>query len=532
MVTPMGKPRFQVSADKALSFFKHLRIPDMPGKPTFAEAGRQWQFDFVAELFGGQNPDTLAQTIREAFLCCAKKQYKSGLGAGILLTAAHLQQRGDDELTLVAGTVKAATSAFRTMAGMIKCDDELSAQYKVNNTQKFLKDRNTDTTVSVISLTNEGAAGSRASYVFVDELWTMDVMAKAEGALQEVTGGQASRPEGFVVYSSTMADAPPSGVFKSKLDYARKVQSGGIVDPAFLAAIYEPPRGFNWRRNPEKGFKLSNPNLGASVKMDWLMGELRKVKDDRTGKLQIFLSKHMNLEIGVAQRSDNWPGAEFWERQQIPLTLDELLERSEVVTIGIDGGGLDDLLGFCVAGRTADKKKLSWSHAWCAPIALKRHEEIAPRLRDFEAAGELSIADTGKDVAELAAIVAKVRETGKLDKVGVDRAGLGGILEALNGVGVLADEIVGIPQGWQLATHAQTAERWLAGGELQVAKQDLMVWSVGNAIMEPRSNGAIITKAASGKAKIDPVIALINAVAVLSQNPDARGPKKMVFFSL
>lgn len=529
----MGKPRFQVSADKALSFFKHLRIPDLPGKPTFAEAGRQWQFDFVAELFGGQDPDTLAQTIREAFLCVAKKNYKTGLGAGVILTAAHIQQRDDADLTLLAGTVKAATTAFRTIVGMVKADDELAAQYKINNTTKFLKDRNTDTTISVIALNNEGAAGSRASFVFVDELWTLQAMDKAEGALQEVTGGQASRPEGFVVYASTMPDKPPAGVFADKLTYARKVASGEIDDPSFLPALYEPPRGFNWRRNPEKGFRLSNPNLGASVQMDWLMGKLQQVKDDRTGKLQVFLSKHMNLEIGVARRADNWPGAEFWERQQIPLTLDELLERSEVVTIGIDGGGLDDLLGFCVMGREREtKRKLSWSHAWCAPIALERHKEIAPRLRDFAQAGELSIADTGKDVAELAAIVAKVRETGKLDKVGVDRAGLGGILEALNGVGVLADEIVGIPQGWQLATHAQTAERWLAGGELQVAKQDLMVWSVGNAILEPRSNGAIITKAASGKAKIDPVIALINAVAVLSQNPEARGPKKMVFFSL
>ena len=40
-------PLFQSEADYALGVFKSLRVPDLPGKPTFGECTEQWVFDFV-----------------------------------------------------------------------------------------------------------------------------------------------------------------------------------------------------------------------------------------------------------------------------------------------------------------------------------------------------------------------------------------------------------------------------------------------------------------------------------------------------
>jgi phage terminase large subunit-like protein len=50
-----------------------------------------------------------------------------------------------------------------------------------------------------------------------------------------------------------------------------------------------------------------------------------------------------------------------------------------------------------------------------------------------------------------------------------------------------------------------------------------MAWCVGNAKVEPKGNAIVITKQASGTAKIDPLMALLNAVSLMALNP-AAGP--------
>jgi phage terminase large subunit-like protein len=80
-----------------------------------------------------------------------------------------------------------------------------------------------------------------------------------------------------------------------------------------------------------------------------------------------------------------------------------------------------------------------------------------------------------------------------------------------------------VSQGWRLAGAIKTVERRLAEGTLLHGGQALMSWCVSNCRIEQRANGILITKQASGRAKIDPVMALLDAASLMALNPPGMG---------
>jgi len=110
---------------------------------------------------------------------------------------------------------------------------------------------------------------------------------------------------------------------------------------------------------------MVTPNRDWSVSIARLEEDWEKAKLKGQGEIVRWASQHLNIEIGLALLPDRWVGADYWEQAaDKSLTLDELLARSEVVVMGIDGGGLDDLLGVAVLGRAEKtRQRMLWSKA-------------------------------------------------------------------------------------------------------------------------------------------------------------------------
>ncbi len=523
-------PLFQESADKALSVFKQLVLVDVPGEPTIGEVTRDWVYDFVGAIFGAYDPVEGKRLIQEFFLLISKKNAKSSTAAGIMLTALILNWRREAEFFIIAPTVEVANNSFKPAKAMIRADPELSDLFQVQDHTRTITHRVTGATLKILAAESDTVAGIKGTGVLIEEVWLFGKRAKAADMFTEAKGGLASREEGFVIYLSTMSDEAPAGVFAELLKRFREIRDGKREDRRSLPVLYEFPKEMldNGTYRLPENFYITNPNLGASVSRDYLIGEFETARQDGEIALRRFMAKHLNVQIALSLTADYWAGAEFWEKSGslAVCDLDFLLSNCEVIEIGIDGGGLDDLLGMAVVGRLKSNPRIwaAWFHAWAHPSVLERRKEIAPRLLDFQKQGDLTLVNRiGDDTDQVAGIVYQVWNSGLLDMCGLDRAGIGAIQDAILAAGVPEDTLIGIPQGWQLGSAIKTTERKLAEGNFRHGGREMMNWVIGNARVEPRANGIMITKSASGTAKIDPLIGLFNAVELMSRNPQARG---------
>lgn len=522
-------PIFPDQAAQALTVFKALKIVDAPGSPTFGESCAPWVFDLVASIFGAYDPDSGRRLITEWFVLIPKKNSKSTIAAGIMMTALILNWRQSGEYTVIAPTIEVAGNAFSPARDMVSKDDELEALMHVQSHVKTITHRETNATLKVVAADSNTVSGKKSIGTLVEELWLFGKQSNAEAMFREAIGGLASRPEGFVIYVTTQSDDPPAGVFKQKLQYARDVRDGKIIDPGFVPVIFEHPPEMVASGDHLKleNMAMVNPNMGFSVDQQFLEREFKKAELEGGDSFRGFLAKHGNVEVGMNLRSDRWAGADYWQQQDKAhgLTLDQLIERSEVIDVGIDGGGLDDLLGFAVIGRDKTTREwLLWTHAWAHPSVLERRKSEASRFHDFAKDGNLTLVKSiGDDVIDVADLVARIEASGKLDRIGVDPHGLGGILDAMVEAEVPQDKIIGISQGWKMAGSIKTAERKLAEGGLIHGGQPMMAWCCGNAKIEPKGNAIAITKQAAGFAKIDPLMAMFNAVSLMALNPGATG---------
>ena len=522
-------PLFPDVAADAWSICSSFILVDVRGRPTVGEASLPWLREFVEAVFGAEDPETGRRHINEIMLMVSKKNAKSTIAAAIMLCALIMNWRPSAELLILSPTKKVADNSYKPIRDMIKADPELEALLKIQDYNRKITHNTTGATLQVVAADSDTVSGVKASFVFVDELHEFGKKAHASNMLLEATGGLTSRPEGFVIYATTQSAEPPAGVFRAKLDYARKVRDGLVLDRKFLPVIYEfPPAMLEAKAYEDlESAYVTNPNWGASVDIERITQLRSQAKETGEQEFKEFLAKHLNVEIGLNLRSDRWAGADFWEAAvDKTITLETLIERSDVAVIGIDGGGLDDLLGLAVLGRDRETGKwLLWCRAWVHEIALERRKEIAPRLLDFQKQGDLTIVKRpGDDVMAVCDLICQVRDAGLLPEVkgiGVDAAGIGAIVDELitEERDIDMTQIVAITQGYKLNGAIKDTERKVAGGELLHAGRPMMAWCVGNARIEDKGNAILITKQASGKAKIDPLMATFCAVSLMALNP-------------
>jgi phage terminase large subunit-like protein len=528
-------------AARALAFFNRLQLPDVIGTPLLSDACGDWFRDILCAFLASEDPETGQRLVWELLCMVPKKNSKTTYVAALGLTALFMEQAPNRQMLIVAPSQNISDRCFAQAQGMIRLDPKLDAIFKIRDDLKSITRRKTMTRLNVKTFDTSIVTGEIPILTIIDEVHELGKKARAASVMQQIRGGGITMHGGQVLMITTQSDEPPAGIWKTELKKARDIRDGkGGASPILLPVLYEFPHNLQkdqgyWR--DQRNWPMILPNIGRSIDPARLAADYENNGRVNDQAEQIWVSQHLNIEIGVGLKTDGWAGAEFWEEaEDSTLTLEEVLRRSEVVVIGIDGGGLDDLFGLAVVGRCRETSDwLCWTHAWCHRIVLERRKSIAGRLLQAQAVGELTVVEHAtEDVEQIVELIDGINQKKLLACVAVDPAGLGELVEALRAIKITqeGEQVVGAPQGYQLMNAIKTAERKTENGSLKHAPNALMDWCVGNVKIEPTATAIRATKQNAGDAKIDPVMALFDAVTVMVRDPKPqREPEGRLYFA-
>jgi len=540
-------PLDMVLADGAVALYDKLRVPNIPGTPTNGEAGGEWMRNIVRAAFGSIDPETGDRLVGEIFNLVPKKNGKTTNAADLGIIALMMNRRPNISGIVVGPTQEVAETCFDMACQKIELDDYLRRRFRIIGHKKTILDLHVDTVtgqprnarLKIKSFDPKVVTGGIPAFAILDELHVMAQAPYASRVLNQIRGGMITNPESLLIIITTQSEVPPFGIFKDELDYARGVRDGRITEGVrMLPILHEFPEYMQLAESkpwadPEN-WHIVLPNLGRSITIERLVAEWRTAQAKGERAAREWASQHLNVQIGMAMHDARWEGADFWlSATGAPSDLREFIARCDLIVAGVDGGGLDDLLGLALVGREHGTGRwLAWVRAWAHKLVLERRKGEADRLLGLERSGFMKIVDRpGDDLDEVADILQQVDRAGVLaidSAVGVDSYGVSAIVQAIVDRNISERCIVSVSQGWKLNGAIKTTARMLAAGTLVHEGSDLMAWCVGNAKTVQVGNAVAITKQVSGARKIDPLMALFNAVTVMGMNPTVRG-KPQIF---
>ena len=270
------------------------------GKPFNLEP---WQVAIVGCLYGWRHKKTKLRRYRESFIFVPRKNGKTMLAAGLALCALFLDEEPGCQVYSAAAEREQAALVFRQAAGMIQRVPELDALCTIKKSYKAIEIDQVNAIYKALSADADTKHGLGAHMAIVDELH-----AHPNGELVEVLQtSMGSRREPMLVHITTSDYDRPS-ICNQKYEYACRVRDQMVDDHGFLPVIYEALPKDDWT-DPAVWAK-SNPNLGVSVREEFLARECTRAQDEPTYE-NTFKRLHLNIRT---QQNVRWLQMNDWNQ--------------------------------------------------------------------------------------------------------------------------------------------------------------------------------------------------------------------------
>ena len=247
-----------------------------------------WQKAAISCIFG--IVDEMGMRIfREVIIIIGRKNGKSLLAAAIIAYCLYMDGEYGAEIYCAAPKLDQADMVYRAFEQIVSSEDELQEITRRRKADIYVEETNSN--VKKIAFNAKKSDGFNPHLVVCDEIasWPGDQGLKQYEVLKS---GMGSRKQPLMLSISTSGYVN-EGIYDELIKRCTRFLLGDSREKRILPLLYMIDEMEKW--NDINELRKSNPNLGVSVSIDYLLEEIA-VAEGSISKKTEFITKYCNLK--------------------------------------------------------------------------------------------------------------------------------------------------------------------------------------------------------------------------------------------
>lgn len=465
-----------------------------------------WQKALVSVIFGVVDENNYRQ-FREVVLVVARKNGKSLFAAAIMAYVSFLDEEYGAEIYCLAPKLDQAEIVYSCFWQMCQAEDDLKdkIQKRGRLSDYYIEDSNT--VVKKVAFNAKKSDGFNPHLVVCDEVasWVGDPGKKQYEVMKSALGAR-KQP---MILSCTTSGYVNEGIYDELIKRGTRFLLGDSKEQRLLPVFYMIDDVDKW--NDINELAKSNPNLGVSVSVDYMLEEIAIAEGSLSKKAE-FLTKYCCIKQSSSQA--------WLSTKDVDDAVSEPI-RPEQFKDCYAVGGLDlsmttDLTSACLVVEKNETEYVM-SHYWLP--ADKLEEAIARDdipYREMIERGFLSLSGEGfVDYNDVFMWFVSLVQNYKIMPlvIGYDRYSSQYLVQQMkNDGGFLMDDVY---QGWNMTPAINKLEGELKEGRIKIGDNALLrVHLLDTALQKDRMTKRVKIVKLNDYSHIDGTAALLDALIV------------------
>lgn len=462
-----------------------------------------WQKALVSVIFGILDENNFRQ-FREVILVVARKNGKSLFAAAIAEYMSFLDDEYGAEVYCLAPKLEQADIIYSCFWQMCQQEEEIKSRIKSRKSDYYIE--STNTSIKKIAFNAKKSDGFNPHLVVCDEIasWVGDAGKKQYEVMKSALGARRQP----LILSCTTSGYVNEGIYDELILRGTRFLLGDSKEKRLLPVFYMIDDVEKW--NDINELAKSNPNLGVSVSVDYMLEEIA-IAEGSLSKRSEFMTKYCCIKQNSSQA---WLPIKAVEKAS-GKHFDMEDFRSNYCVAGIDLSQTTDLTSACLVIEK-DEELFVISHFWLP--AEKLSDAIAKDgipYQEMIEKGILTLA--GENFVDYHSVfdwlVKAVQEYELLPLVvGYDRYSSQYLIQDLNGFGFKTDDVY---QGHNLTPVIYECEGLMKDGKVHIGDNALLkIHLLDSAIESDSRTQKVRLKKLAQRSHIDGTAALLDALCV------------------